>query len=226
LALTPLTFAKGRPSTPPKTPASQSAEIGVPVLEGPSYKEFNAYGQVWASLQDQRGVMYFGISGGELLEYDGVSWRKIVTPGSNTRSLAIDSSGKIWLGCNAGFGYLAPDSTGTMHFVSLLENVPENDRDFTDVWQTLVTPQGIFFRSYELLFRWDGKAMHVWRPSAHGRFQALSMVRIVLLTAKGQEFDRQRGHEVGADLYMTKPFDPDALIAKARSVLGLPTSGV
>jgi two-component system, OmpR family, alkaline phosphatase synthesis response regulator PhoP len=46
-------------------------------------------------------------------------------------------------------------------------------------------------------------------------------VYIVLLTAKGQEFDRQRGLEVGADLYMTKPFDPDALIARAREVLGL-----
>lgn len=45
---------------------------------------------------------------------------------------------------------------------------------------------------------------------------------IVLLTAKGQEFDRLRGQEVGADLYMTKPFDPDALVAKARSVLGIP----
>ena len=44
---------------------------------------------------------------------------------------------------------------------------------------------------------------------------------IVLLTAKGQEFDRQKGHEVGADLYMTKPFDPDALLQKARDVLGL-----
>jgi two-component system, OmpR family, alkaline phosphatase synthesis response regulator PhoP len=49
----------------------------------------------------------------------------------------------------------------------------------------------------------------------------LSDVYIILLTAKGQEFDRQRGQEVGADLYMTKPFDPDALLEKARSVLGL-----
>ena len=46
-------------------------------------------------------------------------------------------------------------------------------------------------------------------------------VHIVLLTAKGQEFDRQKGAEVGADLYMTKPFDPDALLDKAREVLGL-----
>lgn len=49
----------------------------------------------------------------------------------------------------------------------------------------------------------------------------LSDVYIVLLTAKGQEFDRQKGMEVGADLYMTKPFDPDALLEKAREVLGL-----
>ena len=50
---------------------------------------------------------------------------------------------------------------------------------------------------------------------------ALADVYIVLLTAKGQEFDRQRGKEVGADMYMTKPFDPDALLMKAREVLGL-----
>jgi DNA-binding response OmpR family regulator len=53
------------------------------------------------------------------------------------------------------------------------------------------------------------------------RTLGLTGVFIVLLTAKGQEFDRQRGVEVGADLYMTKPFDPDALLVKARDVLGL-----
>jgi len=44
---------------------------------------------------------------------------------------------------------------------------------------------------------------------------------VILLTAKGQEFDRQRGMEVGADMYMTKPFDPDQLLEKTADVLGL-----
>jgi two-component system alkaline phosphatase synthesis response regulator PhoP len=50
---------------------------------------------------------------------------------------------------------------------------------------------------------------------------ALDDVYIVLLTAKGQEVDRLKGQEVGADVYMTKPFDPETLLTKARTVLGL-----
>ena len=46
-------------------------------------------------------------------------------------------------------------------------------------------------------------------------------VYIIMLTAKGQEFDRRKGEEVGVDLYMTKPFDPDELLEKAIEVLGL-----
>jgi two-component system, OmpR family, alkaline phosphatase synthesis response regulator PhoP len=46
-------------------------------------------------------------------------------------------------------------------------------------------------------------------------------VHIIMLTAKGQEFDRQKGKEVGANLYMTKPFDPDEIVKKASEVLGL-----
>jgi len=46
-------------------------------------------------------------------------------------------------------------------------------------------------------------------------------IYVVILTAKGQEFDRQRGQAVGADMYMTKPFDPDELLEKAKEVLQL-----
>jgi DNA-binding response OmpR family regulator len=46
-------------------------------------------------------------------------------------------------------------------------------------------------------------------------------VYIVFLTAKGQEFDRRKGEQVGANVYLTKPFDPDDLLARAKRVLGL-----
>ncbi len=49
----------------------------------------------------------------------------------------------------------------------------------------------------------------------------LTDVYIALLTAKGQELDRQKGQEVGADVYMTKPFDPEMILQKAKDVLGL-----
>ncbi len=47
----------------------------------------------------------------------------------------------------------------------------------------------------------------------------LSHVYIILLTAKGQEVDRQKGLEMGADKYMTKPFDPDEMLLVAEEIL-------
>lgn len=44
---------------------------------------------------------------------------------------------------------------------------------------------------------------------------------VIMLTAKGQEFDRQQGREVGANLYMTKPFDPDEVLDKAIEILAI-----
>lgn len=49
----------------------------------------------------------------------------------------------------------------------------------------------------------------------------LKSTYIVLLTAKGQELDRATGAEVGADLYLTKPFDPDDVLARVAKVLGV-----
>ena len=46
-------------------------------------------------------------------------------------------------------------------------------------------------------------------------------VYIIMLTAKGQEYDKQSGMAVGANLYMTKPFRPKEVLVKAREILGL-----
>ena len=49
----------------------------------------------------------------------------------------------------------------------------------------------------------------------------LTDTTVILLTAKGQADDRTEGMAAGADDYLTKPFDPDELLARARAVLGL-----
>jgi DNA-binding response OmpR family regulator len=46
-------------------------------------------------------------------------------------------------------------------------------------------------------------------------------VYIIILTAKGQEIDKQKGKDVGVDIYMTKPFDIDEIVEKAVEVLGI-----
>ena len=45
--------------------------------------------------------------------------------------------------------------------------------------------------------------------------------KIILLTAKGQEVDRKQGLELGAMMYMTKPFDPDEILRVSKELLDL-----
>ena len=46
-------------------------------------------------------------------------------------------------------------------------------------------------------------------------------IYIIMLTAKGQEEDKEKGLKVGVDLYMTKPFRPKAVLQKSREILGI-----
>lgn len=66
--------------------------------------------------------------------------------------------------------------------------------------------------------------LDVMMPDIDG-FEVLKMVReisnlpVIMLTAKGEEEDRIRGLELGADDYITKPFSPRELVSRVRAVL-------
>ena len=47
----------------------------------------------------------------------------------------------------------------------------------------------------------------------------LKDIKIILLTAKGQDSDRETGRKLGADDYMTKPFSPTKILERARQIL-------
>ena len=48
---------------------------------------------------------------------------------------------------------------------------------------------------------------------------ALKDTKIILLTAMGQDADRLKGEESGADDFMTKPFSPSNIIKRTRTIL-------
>lgn len=91
---------------------------------------------------------------------------------------------------------------------------------------------------YEVLTAMDGKAaLEVFRaerpdlvlldlmlPELNGhevcrRIRHESAVPVIMLTARGEERDRVRGLDLGADDYVVKPFSPRELLARVRAVL-------
>jgi DNA-binding response OmpR family regulator len=51
------------------------------------------------------------------------------------------------------------------------------------------------------------------------RIRATSAVSVLLLTARGEDVDRIVGLEIGADDYLSKPFNPRELLARVRAIL-------
>ena len=195
--------------------------------------DYNGYSSNWAIVQDQRGVMYFGNgndlgNGHGILEYDGVSWNLIPLPNKTTvRSLAVslDQDDRIYVGAVGDLGYLAPDTVGRMRFVSLLPFINENDRDIGDVWETLATKEGIYFSSYNRLFRWSNNKMKVWKEDT--RFHTAAIIHNTLyirqwdrglkklendsliLVPGGEQFADER-------IYVMLPFDQTRILIGTR----------
>jgi len=48
----------------------------------------------------------------------------------------------------------------------------------------------------------------------------LSDICIVMLTAKGQEADKDKGLSLGADEFITKPFSPISIVERVKEILG------
>ena len=70
----------------------------------------------------------------------------------------------------------------------------------------------------------DAALLDVMMPNMDGltvcqRVREFSTVPIVIVTARGQDQDKIRGLDLGADDYLTKPFSVDELLARVRAVL-------
>jgi DNA-binding response OmpR family regulator len=94
------------------------------------------------------------------------------------------------------------------------------------------------FEGYDVLTAADGKSaldmveekkpdlilLDVMMPRMDGftvcqRVREFSNIPIIIVTARGQDQDKVRGLDLGADDYLTKPFNVDELLARSRAVL-------
>jgi serine phosphatase RsbU (regulator of sigma subunit) len=132
---------------------AKSQNIKLPVTNytnkeyGRGYQENN-----WSIILDDRDVVYAGNANG-ILEYDGVMWHFIpVRQGAFVFSMAKDQAGTIYVGSQNDFGYLAPDQAGNLHYISLSDSLPEEDRFFTTIWQTWTGNDKVYFQAEETIF--------------------------------------------------------------------------
>jgi signal transduction histidine kinase/CheY-like chemotaxis protein/uncharacterized protein YigA (DUF484 family) len=159
--------------------AQNESEKGLPFVTSYTPKTYNGTPTNWSVIQDNDGIMYFGQSnsGSNLLQYDGVRWRRISSPATSIicRSQDKDKDGTIYYGGSDDFGYLDKDSIGKTFEHSLVQYIPKEKRDFSDIWSIHATDKGIYFQARARLFRLTKNAsggdetwiVKTWEPSTH-----------------------------------------------------------
>lgn len=139
---------------------AQVNKNGIPFITNYSSKIYNGAEQNWAVVQDKRGVMYFGNNDNGLLEYDGVTWRKIPVKNSSiVRSLTIDSNGVVYVGTVNDFGYLSTDSKGNIEYKSLFELVDTTKSVFADIWKSYYSDNGAYFCCEGYIFNYKNSKL-------------------------------------------------------------------
>lgn len=149
-------------SLPP--PASVN-EIAPPVIHNFDTADYNGSPQNWSIVQGHDGVIYAGNVEDGVLSFDGARWRRVPVPARLTvRSLAVAADGRIYVGIVGDFGYLKPNADGQLAFTSLLNLVPADERDFTDVWNIHINQDGVYFSTLTRIFHLQDNRLSIIKP--------------------------------------------------------------
>lgn len=151
---------------------SNSQEIGFPIIHNYTPKDYNNAPQVWSIVQDNRGIMYFGVRAG-IMEYDGVSWRYISNEKQALSYAAEkDKSGKIYIAANGDFGYLKIDDKGNTVYKSLTPLIKDTSLELGIVWSVRHTSKFIYFLTYDAILQYTPlqENLQIFKADTNGRF--------------------------------------------------------
>jgi signal transduction histidine kinase len=139
-----------------------NGELGFPLIDNYSPKTYKGHGQVWAVIQDDRGLMYFGTSAG-IVEYDGVNWNRVSISDSivfqTVRAFEKADGGRIYFGGGLNFGYLEPDDYGNLKVTSMVGLVKPEFRDFSDTRSIRLLGDYLYVQTLEYIFRFNTKKL-------------------------------------------------------------------
>ncbi|MDX2245177.1 MAG: ATP-binding protein [Bacteroidia bacterium] len=201
---------------------------GAPYIRNYKSREYQASSANYAIAQDGRGIMYFGNYRG-VLEYDGTSWR-LITVENHTmvRSLATDDAGQVYVGALGEFGYLAPDSLGTLRYYSLKNRLETPEMSISDIITVIGLPSGAVFRSTETgrLFFWEKGHLRTSHHAVEAGVKSIYRVNNRLLGLSdpyglvewnGESFVPLKGGEplAGLSIMSMVPFPGDKILLKS-----------
>jgi len=130
-------LARGGPTPTPSTPSDASKPC-LPLVRGFSNSDIRGGSQVWALVEDSRGIL-FAASNHVVLEYDGSTWRRHAIPERrNATALAVDPEDRIWVGGSGYVGFLVPDEKHELRFRTI--DVPDVAAHFE--WIHEIFPRG------------------------------------------------------------------------------------
>lgn len=197
-----------------------SQEIGYPIVRNYSPKEYDNTSQVWGAIQDDNGVMYFGMTnGGGIAEYDGNTWRVIDIPNKTTVfSFAKDSAGRIYTGAINDFGFLQNDRFGKYEFISLRHLIDNPALKFRAIWQTIIVKNDVYFMAVDAIFKYSSSpesSIITYLPGKGSTF-------LGIFSHGGSVYVHQRNHGIvridGDRVRLVSDFYKDKLIRKGLSL--------
>ncbi len=136
--------------------------LGTPAIRNYTHNDYNAGSEIWDIKQDKNGILYFANDEG-LLTFDGSYWKTYPLPNKSAiKSVAIDPSGRIYVGGQDEVGYFFPNDAGILKFHSLKQLLPQKARQFADIWDIVIHNGEVFFRTIECIFELKNNAMRTF----------------------------------------------------------------
>jgi len=156
--------------------ASAQTKNYTPINYGPKNYGINYDAENHAIAQNALGIMYFGTANA-IWEFDGQSWRRIdVRQGVWVKSIMPDNnSDTIFVGAQNEFGMLVPNNHADgFNYISLADSIRQHIFPFSDVWKIFKCDSGIYFQSYEYIFKYSKNEISIIEPQTvfHNAFCA------------------------------------------------------